>query len=123
MGLLGDIIKTIQESIEEAQAQADGRPRRRPMAPSKEPVQSDAQREYKRQESAQAKRIKDRADRVRKENAEEMAAFALTNKNNAANRINIEKLRRDLHHPASLQQMVVMKEILDRPLAMRRGRR
>jgi len=135
VGVFGDIIKTIKEAVEEAQAQAEGRP----VARGGNPVPSDQQvpdleadlrAAQQRVRSKGKEKPRGAAEDYRlRQNVSKAAAVVKRQRDNAAQQAHLlrpgdpRRLAHLMRQPGSLREMIVLKELLDRPLALRRGRR
>lgn len=121
MGLLDDLLKTIQEAAAEARRQQEGHVRRPVQRVADEdPVATQQRIQAKAEAAAREKRAE--ADRLRRaaETRREQQAQA---DRLAEAQADAGRVRQALRDPASLRDLMVLREILDRPLALRRGRR
>lgn len=139
MSLFGDIIKTIKEAVEEAQAQAEGRPVRRVGQPA--PVEHEHEPDLEADLRAAQQRVRGKAhertherpraaEEYRQRQVAAQAQKVVRNQRDTATREahllrpgDPRRLAHLMRQPGSLREMIVLKELLDRPLALRRGRR
>ncbi len=138
MSLLAELIKAISEAVAEAQEQ--GRPRAPtqgvPLPAFADPRQARGVQEPVRALDAQQVAARQTIERVKatawaaaqaaavaanaKAKAQAQAAVA---KQRARPPVGPDRLVRLLRQPATVRELVVLKELLDRPLALRRSRR
>lgn len=139
MGLFIELIKTIAEAIEESRGQQGApRPPARPVAAEAEDTVEHAERRLADLRHAAQRPTKTELERARAEAAlrAKVEATAARAKAEARGRAALaaehaagrlpadpERIPRLLRQPSTLRDLVVLKEILDRPLALRRDRR
>jgi hypothetical protein len=140
MGFLEDLIQTIQEAMEESKqrqqpppAPHHGRSQPQRMAsPTAPPM---VVRTFDEVESTRERVVRMAAEKAEKAEQAERADAAhrivahqapRTPAKAAPGRPALDyahRLRRLIHQPAALRDLIVLKEILDRPLVLRQGRR
>ena len=134
MGLLIELIKTIAEAIEEGRGNQRPRqlpPTALPPAEDEDAVDSEADREEPEdlkakqrlhQKHVEVQRARAEAE-ARAKVAARRAATAESERVVPRQVAGGERLARLLRQPQTLRDLVMLKEILDRPLALRRERR
>jgi len=129
MSLLAELIKVITEAVEESRANQPRVPERTMAAPIDEGEPEAEPEAAPVQQRVQAKR----ADLQRQREVAARTAAAKASAAAAANTAptssiprgnpGAERIARLLRQPQTMRELIVLKEILDRPLALRGGRR
>ena len=141
MGLLEELIILVKDSIDEA----NQRGRRKPEAPAPQrtaeeiealrhtlanrAAQARAEQEEAQQQQAAAHAEQERQrhaherererERQRQKQAKTVQATQVVQHGGA---VDARRIARLVRHPQALREMIVLREILDKPLALRRGR-
>jgi hypothetical protein len=131
MGLLDDLISTIKEAVEEAQTEA-----KRRAQPPQTSIETDESGAHPYDLlKAQQRMRRAGEDLARQRAADEERARAAAAESRARQRAQppraprrtdldrTARLRLALHKPTALRDLFLLKEILDPPLVLRRGRR
>jgi len=128
MSLLGDVLKTIKEAVEEAQAQAQGKPVRpgslpRPHQAAREAEQAAQETQQRILSQAKKRAAEPTADQKRRQKT--LAEEAARREHQAAVRSqplpsgDPRRIAALMRQPNSLRELVILKELLDRPVALR----
>ncbi len=128
MSLLGDVLKTIKEAVEEAQGQAQGKPMRpsnlsrpRQVAGQAEQAAQETQQRILNQAKLQA--AQPTADQKRRQKTQDEEAARRQRQVVARSQPlppgDPRRIAALMHQPTSLREMLILKELLDRPVALR----
>lgn len=124
MSLLGDVLKTIKEAVEEAQGQAQGRPVR-PGSLSRQRQAEQAALETQQRILNQAKKREAEPTADQKRRQKTLAEETARRQRQAAARSkplppgDPRRIAALMRQPTSLRELVILKELLDRPVALR----
>ncbi len=121
MGFLEDLIVIVKESVDEAKTK-QAQPQQRPVAPVPAPARVPAPQAV-RERQGRAQPLTQRV--VVEPPTPRRPAPAAAPKTVAPPQParSAERIARLLRQPRTVRELVVLKEILDKPLALRRGRR
>lgn len=140
MGILEELIIMAKEAIDEA----NQRGKKRPPAPVPERTEEEieelrqvmaerAARARQDQEQARQEAAERRAEQQRQHEAQERErererqrqrqAVEATRAGRTVGAVDPRRIARLARHPAALREMIVLRELLDKPLALRRPRR
>ena len=117
MGFMEDLVKTIQEAADEARAQQ----RQRKSSPEWSPVP----KQTERQSARVVRRTREEAPASAPEptaHPQRAAVDAPQQTRPDPHRAGTVRMRMLLHHHRTLRELMLLKEILDRPLALRSHR-